>query len=288
MRVAVIGSNGQLGSDVCQAFQENNDQIISLNHEQIEIRDHDAVCSVLEKAGPDLVVNTAAMHNVEACEKEPLRSFSVNGVGAMNLAKASNEIGCTLMHISTDYVFDGSKREPYTEEDCPNPLNAYGNTKLSGEIFVQNTAKKYFILRVSGLYGINPCRAKGGQNFVTLMLKLAKERGEVRVVDDEILTPTNTADIARQIVDLSQCLNYGLYHVTAQGYCSWYDFADKIFEYTDTKVHLSVASPGEFPSPVSRPKYTVLENKALKSIGYDIMPHWTTSLQKYLDIIKGK
>jgi len=288
MKVAVIGANGQLGSDVGKAFQNNDYEVIELNHQDIEVSDFDTVYSVLKNSEPDLVINAAAMHNVEACEKDPIKSFSVNGIGAMNLAKASNDIGYTLVHISTDYVFDGAKQKPYEENDCPNPLNVYGNTKLSGELFVQNIAKHYFILRVSGLYGLNPCRAKGGHNFVTLMLKLAKERDEVRVVDDEILSPTNTEDIANQVVHLSNCQHYGLYHVTAQEHCSWYEFAKKIFEYTEAPVHLSVAAPGEFPAKVPRPKYSVLENKGLKSIGYDIMPHWRIGLEKYLDNIKGK
>jgi len=170
----------------------------------------------------------------------------------------------------------------------PNPLNVYGNTKLSGELFVRTIANKYFVLRVSSLYGMNLCRAKGGRNFVTLMLKLAKERDEVRVVNDEILTPTYTVDIARQIVHLLQCTDYGLFHVSAQESCSWYEFAGKIFEITNASVHLSKADPGEFPAKVPRPKYSVLENKALQSVGLDIMPHWSVGLQKYLKAIKGE
>jgi dTDP-4-dehydrorhamnose reductase len=288
MKVAVIGANGQLGSDVYRAFQNNVDNVVALNHDAFEVSDLKVVDSVMHDLTPDLVVNTAAMHNVETCEEDPAKAFLVNGVGARNLAQVSNDMGYTLMHISTDYVFDGAKQAPYTEEDCPNPLNVYGNTKLSGELFVRTIAKKYFILRVSGLYGMNPCRAKGGLNFVTLMLKLAKERDELRVVDDEILTPTYTNDIAHQIVHLSQCTDYGLYHVTDQEACSWYEFARKIFEFTNASVRLSVADPGEFPAKVSRPKYSVLENKALQSVKLDIMPHWSVGLKRYLEGIKGK
>lgn len=287
MKVAVIGANGQLGSDVYRAFQHNGDEVVALNHDIFEISDLEVVDSVMHDVMPDLVVNTAAMHNVEACDEDPAKSFAINGIGARNLAIVSNEFGYTLMHISTDYVFDGSKQAPYVEADCPNPLNVYGNTKLSGELFVRNIANKYFVLRVSGLYGMNLCRAKGGLNFVTLMLKLAKERDEVRVVDDEILTPTYTEDIANQIIRLAECTDYGLYHVTAQESCSWYEFAGKIFELTNTSVRLSAADPGEFPVKVPRPKYSVLENKALQSIKLDMMPHWTAGLQRYLESIKG-
>lgn len=187
-----------------------------------------------------------------------------------------------MFHISTDYVFDGAKNTPYLETDCPVPLNVYGNSKLSGENFVRTIAKKYFVVRVSGLYGTNPCRAKGGDNFVKLMLRLAKERNEVRVVDDEVLTPTFTEDIARQLIALSKIEQYGLYHVTAQGSCSWYTFAAKIFELTKTKVKLSVAGPGEFTTKTPRPKYSVLENNGLKALNLDMMSHWEEGLRKYL------
>ncbi|MFC1798568.1 dTDP-4-dehydrorhamnose reductase [Thermodesulfobacteriota bacterium] len=285
MKIAVIGANGQLGSDIYKAFQKNGDEVIALNHDLLEVSDLGSVESVLKNIMPDILVNTAAMHNVEVCETDPAKAFAVNGIGAWNLAKVSNEVGYTLMHISTDYVFDGSKMMPYTENDLPKPLNAYGNTKLSGEYFVQSIAKKHFILRVSGIYGKNPCRAKGGLNFVTLMLKLAKERDEVRVVDDEFLAPTYTFHIANQLVKLSESNEYGLYHVAAQESCSWYQFAAKIFELTDANVKLNIAAPDEFPIKVPRPKYSVLENKGLKDIGLDIMPHWQSGLKEFLDTL---
>ena len=288
MRVAIIGANGQLGSDIFKAFEEKGDDVIALNHDRLEVSDFGSVQTIMGDLEPNLVVNTAAMHNVEACEEDPGKAFLVNGIGAGNLARVSNDVGYTLMHISTDYVFDGAKQAPYTEEDCSNPLNVYGNTKLSGEFFVRNVAERYFVLRVSGLYGINPCRAKGGLNFVTLMLKLAKEREEVRVVDDEVLTPTCTDDIANQIICLAECTDYGVYHVTAQDSCSWHEFAGKIFELTNASVRLSVADPGEFPVKVPRPKYSVLENRGLKSVGLDMMPHWSEGLETYLNNIKGE
>jgi len=285
MRVAVIGANGQLGCDVCKAFLDSRCEVIQLNHDILDVADFDSAKRSLQQAKADVVVNTAAMHNVDACEREPGRAFAVNGIGARNLAILSNDLDFVLFHISTDYVFDGAKRAPYVETDCPKPLNVYGNTKLSGEYFVQTIAKKHFILRVSGLYGTNPCRAKGGSNFVNLMLKLAKERDEIRVVDDEVLTPTYTEDIARQIVSMSEVKDYGLYHATAQGSCSWYRFAAKIFELSGAKVKLSIAGPNEFPVKVPRPKYSVLENSKLKSLNLDMMPTWEDGLERYLEKI---
>ena len=282
MKVAVIGANGQLGCDVCTAFSASGHEIIPLNHDTIDIVNYASIGPHLERFKPDLIVNTAAMHNVEACEAAPVKAFEVNGLGVRNIAILANALGSTLLHMSTDYVFDGSKQAPYVESDNPMPLNVYGNTKLAGEYFVRTTAKKHFVVRVSGLYGANPCRAKGGDNFVRLMLRLSKERDEIRVVDDEVLTPTYTKDVAAQLVAMSQLDRYGLYHATAQGSCSWYRFAAKVFELSGTKVKLSIARSDEFPKKVPRPKYSVLENAAFKTEGLDLMLGWEDGLREYM------
>jgi len=282
MKIAVIGSNGQLGSDLVAAFSENGDAVCGLTHSDIEISDSHSVSQALEGIRPQVIVNTAAMHHVENCEQEPQRAFAVNALGPRNLAIVGRDLGAVLMHISTDYVFDGSKGSPYIEEDSPSPLNAYGITKLAGEHFVRATTARHFVIRTSGLYGKSPCRAKGGLNFIELMLKLAKERGEVRVVDSEVVTPTSTAELAQQIVRLSGSDSYGLYHATAEGSCSWYEFAREIFATTDTPVRLKVAAPDEFPSKVARPKYSVLENRTLKSRGLNTFNTWQYALHEYL------
>jgi dTDP-4-dehydrorhamnose reductase len=206
----------------------------------------------------------------------------VNALGARNLAIVARELDAKLVHVSTDYVFDGAKHQPYVEEDRAAPLNVYGNTKLAGEAFLQGLAEKYFIVRTSALYGKSPCRAKGGRNFVDLMLKLAAERDEVRVVDDEVVSPTSTAELAKQIVILGRTNHYGLYHATAEGSCSWYEFAREIFELEGVKTKLSVASANEFPSKVPRPKYAVLENHAFKALGLNSFQPWEDGLRTYL------
>lgn len=283
MKVAVIGANGQLGSDVAAAFEKIGDTVVPLTHAEIELANLDSVSKCLRELQPQLVVNTAAMHHVERCEQEPEKAFAVNALGSRNLALMARELGAVLMHVSTDYVFDGSKGSPYEEQDAPRPLNVYGNTKLAGEYFVRGTVDKHFVLRTSALYGANPCRAKGGLNFVELMLKLAKERGEVRVVDSEIVSPTATAELAKQIVALSRSDAYGLYHATAEGSCSWYEFARQIFALTNTPVVLKAAGPHEFPAKVARPSYSVLENAALKARGLNRFEPWQQALQKYLE-----
>ena len=282
MKIAVIGANGQLGSDLVVAFSENGDAVCGLTHADIEISDLPSVSNALEDIRPQVIVNTAAMHHVENCEREPAKAFAVNALGPRNLALVARDLGAVLLHVSTDYVFDGSKGSPYLEEDNPLPLNAYGITKLAGEHFVRATTEKQFVIRTSGLYGKSPCRAKGGLNFIELMLKLAKERGEVRVVDNEVVTPTSTEELAQQLVLLSRSDCYGLYHATAEGSCSWHEFAREIFAITDTPVRLKVAAPDEFPAKVARPKYSVLENRALKSRGLNAFKPWQDALHKYL------
>lgn len=284
MRVAVLGGNGQLGTDVVHAFAGNGDEAFALTHADLEIANRGSVSNKLRDLQPDIVVNTAAMHHVENCELEPDKAFAINALGARNLALVARDIGSVLMHVSTDYVFDGSKGSPYNEGDPPRPLSVYGNTKLAGEYFVRCTVGKHFVLRTSAIYGNSPCRAKGGLNFIQLMLKLAKERGEVRVVDSEFVTPTSTSELARQMVVLSRCESYGLYHATAEGSCSWFEFAREIFALTDTKVNLKVAGPNEFPAKVPRPRYSVLENRGLKLLGLNAFRPWQDGLRDYLGI----
>ena len=253
-----------------------------INYNNIEIADINSVAASLKNVQPDVIVNTVAMHNVEKCENNAITAFAVNGIGVKNLALISFEINSVLIHMSTDYVFDGLKQTPYLETDPPMPLNVYGNTKLSGEYFIRSITNKYFILRTSGLYGKSSCRGKNGLNFVELMLKLAREREEIRVVNNEVVSPTSTFDLANQIVKISRSDAYGLYHATAEGSCSWYEFAEKIFTLTNTKVKLAVANFDEFPSKVPRPKYSVLANYALKKEGLNVLRNWFEDLEDYL------
>lgn len=282
MNVAIIGANGQLGSDLVAAFSANGDAVYPLTHADLELSDRNSISRALGPIEPEVIVNTAAMHHVENCERDPEKAFAVNATGARNLALAAEERRAVLMHVSTDYVFDGAKTSPYSEKDAPRPLNAYGNSKLAGEYFVRSTTEKHFVVRTSGLYGTSPCRAKGGLNFVELMLKLSKEREELRVVADEFVSPTSTFELAQQMVELSRSGCYGLYHATAEGHCSWYEFAREIFALTDTRVRLQVAAPGEFPAKVARPKYSVLENGALNDRGLNRFGSWQEGLRQYL------
>ncbi len=284
MKIAVIGALGQLGMDVSDALEQNGDKVFRLDLEDIDIADMDSVNQTLKELKPETIINTAAYHQPEQCEQNPDKAYAINALGSRNLAYAANDLHAYLIHISTDYVFDGKTNQPYLEKDVAHPLNVYGSTKLAGEKFIEAFAEKYLILRTSGIYGKNPCRMKGGMNFVNLMLKLASERKEVRVVDHEILTPTSTLELTRQIVKVSRPDFYGLAHATAECYCSWYQFARTIFELKGITTPLHIALPGEFPEKVPRPHYSVLENGLLKQYNSNILKHWEEGLKKYLGV----
>jgi dTDP-4-dehydrorhamnose reductase len=278
IRVVVLGAPGQLGSDCVEAFAA--DDVVGLGHDDLDIADTDAIRATLERLKPDVVVNTAAFHNVPRCETSPDLAFSVNAVAPLNLARACTELGARLVHVSTDYVFDGSKKAPYVEEDRPAPLNVYGMSKLAGEHAVLAEGR-HQVVRSSGLYGLRPCRAKGG-NFVDTMFRVAAERPEVRVVDDEVLTPTFTRDLAAQIRLLALDGPPGLYHVTAGGSCSWYEFARAIFDLGGLTTPLAPTSSTNGSGQVRRPSYSVLDNAALARLGLDRMRPWRDALADYM------
>jgi dTDP-4-dehydrorhamnose reductase len=282
MKVAVIGSNGQLGSDLVKEFTRIGADVNSLTHNDIKVEVIDSVHSTLEKIKPDVILNTSAFHVVPKCEEEPVQAYQVNALGALNLSKISEELKAVNLYFSTDYVFDGKKLAPYVEADCPNPLNIYASTKLLGEYYTLNYSPKGIVVRISGIYGKVPCRAKGG-NFITTMIKAAKEKPEVKVVNDEILTPTPTKEIAKKTLDIIRSENYNLFHLTCEGQCSWYEFARAIFGTLKLATPLNPFSVQDMPMVVKRPTYSVLENKRIKDIGISDMPYWKDALLSFLN-----
>jgi len=281
MKVAIIGSNGQLGTDLVEVLSKNH-EVLGLTHNEIDISDFEKTKEVLGAIKPEILLNTAAYHNVPLCESNAMLAFQVNAIGAQNLALLSNELKYKLVHYSTDYVFDGVKGKPYIESDNTSPLNVYAISKVSGENFVKNYCDNYYIARISGIYGKTQCRAKGG-NFITTMIKLAKEKPEVRVVNDEILTPTATLDIAQNTAALINTEAFGTYHMTCESECSWYEFAKEIFKTLNLKTPLYETSVSKMQITVKRPFYSVLENRRLKDLGINIMPHWKESLNNFLN-----
>lgn len=280
MRITLIGANGQLGSDLVEALSSRH-ALTSLAHAGIEIASETSVRMALPPTRPDLVISTAAFHQVPECEADPDRAFAVNATGQFHLAAVCADLGAPYLQFSTDYVFDGAKGAPYVETDAPAPLNVYGVSKLAGEHLIRFRHPRHYILRTSGLYGRVPCRAKGG-NFVTTMLRLGREQGEVRVVDDEVLTPTSTRDLADAVARVIETERFGTYHVTSGGSCSWYQFACEIFRLARVRTPLIPVPSSEFSSPVRRPRWSVLENRALDEAGCGGMRPWNEALAAYM------
>ncbi len=286
MKVAVIGAVGQLGTDICKVFSDVELYRVSRLGADVtlDIRDAGLVYEIIaEQIHPDVVINAAAASNVPKCEQEPDWAFAVNATGTKNLAVACQAAGARLVHVSTDYVFRGEGTRPYVETDLPGPLNVYGVSKLAGEHLLAAQCDDYIIARTSAIYGTAPCRGKGGRNFVSLMLHLAATQPEVKVVTDEIVSPTYTYALAKQLRLVAEKGEPGLYHVTCHGECSWYEFAGAIFEETGIKAKLVETTSMDFPSTVRRPSYSVLRNKHLQDQGLDIMPEWRDGLRAYLE-----
>jgi len=287
LKIVLIGADGQLGTDLQKVIPAA--ELVPLTIKDIDITDMHRVDKVLLKHKPDTIINTAAFHRVDDCEEDDTLALKVNATGVKNLCQAALENNSVLLHLSTDYVFDGSKKTPYTEDDCPSPGTAYGISKLAGEYYIRYLLDKYFIVRSSGLFGARGCMASGGLNFIELMLRLAREKGKVRVVADQIVSPTYTQDLAKKIYQLIQTKHFGTYHITNNGQCSWYEFAEKIFELTKTKVVLEKTTSAEFKAKANRPAYSVLDNAKLRSLGMDDLQTWDQALAAYLkekDLLK--
>jgi len=286
MKAAIIGANGQLGVDLCRALAAQGVEIAPLTHRDLDVSDAAQVDRILESSRPDVVISTAAYHKVDECEKQPGQSFAVNAIGPLHLARACCRLDALLVHFSTDYVFDGKQQRPYTESDLPGPLSVYAVSKLAGECMVPFNCRRYFVIRTCGLYGVAGSAGKGG-NFVETMLKKAAEHAPIRVVNDQVLTPTFTGDLAEVVSQIirpdayGRTDAYGLYHITAEGQCSWYEFARKIFELEKLAVDLQPVSTAEFYSPVQRPAYSVLSKQKLNRLGLT-MPKWEEGLARYL------
>lgn len=289
MKALVIGAEGQLGSEVCRAFGEGEVHRADLDGGGIHLDLRDAAHVrrlIVDELRPDAVINCAAAHNVPQCEEDPGLAFAVNAAGVRGLARACHTAGARLVHVSTDYVFGQGGTRPYLETDLPAPLNVYGASKLAGEHLAAAECPDHVIIRTAAIYGPAPCRAKGGKNFVGTMLDLARRNPEVRVVTDEITTPTYTVPLARQMRLLAEKGAPGLYHCTCKGACSWYEFAEAIFEDTGTPAVLVEAKSAEFQSAVRRPSYSVLDNRNARSQGLEIMPGWREALREYLETLE--
>jgi len=278
MKIVVIGATGQLGTDLMKVLGIGH-QAIGLTHKEIEVSDCNS-CQIIKDYRPDVVVNTAAFHKTDQCEEEPMKTFLVNAVGAKNVAEVSKEIGAATVFISTDYVFDGSKSEPYTEDDVPNPINTYGISKLAGELYTKQNPKHY-IVRVASLFGVAGASGKGG-NFIETMIAKAKGNEPIKVVDDMWMSPTYTKDAAETIKKLIELnVPYGVYHATNSGYCSWFEFAKEIFNITGLNPNLTPIKTNQLQMKAKRPQFSALKSTKLTQHGIK-MRSWKEALREYL------
>jgi len=283
MKIAIIGSTGQLGTDLMRVLQSEH-EVIGLTHRDIEVADYNS-CLILKEHKPDIIINTAAFHKTDQCEEEPLKTFSVNAIGAKNIAKISKETEAITIFISTDYVFDGSKKEPYTEDDTPNPINTYGISKHAGELYAKQNPKHY-IIRLASLFGVAGASGKGG-NFVETMINKAKKNETISVVDDMWMSPTYTKDAATTIKKIIESkLPFGTYHATNQDYCTWFQFTQEIFKLTGLTPTLTPIKTHQLQTKAQRPQFSALKSTKLPQYGLEIR-EWKEALRDYL-IEKGR
>jgi len=275
-KIVIIGSDGQLGYDLMRVF---GDEAVGLAHKDIEITNSGRVVSVLSKLKPDVVINTAAIVKSEWCETSKEACFKVNAYGAQNVAKATAAIGAISVFISSDYVFDG-RNQSFSENDVAAPLNVYGASKLEGERLTKTENSKCYIIRTSWLFGVRVSHK--GYDFPRLMLKTAREKGRVSVVSDQFGSPTYTYDLSlkiRQLVDTEA--PYGVYHITNQGMCSWYDFAEEVFRLFGVHATVIPIHTEESDSKIRRPAFSVLENRRLKELNMGLLREWKDALADY-------
>jgi dTDP-4-dehydrorhamnose reductase len=269
-KVLVSGSGGQLGLELCELLPQRGYEVVAFSREELDVADFGAVRLALEEYSPGVVVNAAAYTNVDGCETEAGLAYRVNALGPRNLAQLCHARGCDLLHVSTNYVFDGVSERPYEPFDTPSPISVYGRTKLAGEEYVRQLANRWYVVRSAGVYG-------RGHNFVRTMLRLGAERDALKVKDDEFISPTYAVDLAQGIAGVIETGHYGLYHLTSAGSCSWYEFAKVIFKLTGIEVEVNPVPASEYPLPAARPA-----NGVLSALGSPQLRPWREALEDYL------
>lgn len=281
---AIVGADGQLGFDLVRTLKTDF-EVVEFTQADFDVTDRARAHDAILRARPFVVVNTAAFHDVDACERDPEKSFAVNALGAHHVATAAADAGAAIVFISTDYVFDGSKKS-FSESDTPRPLNVYGASKLAGETLTRIANPRHYIIRTSGLFGIHP--SKKGHNFVTLILGLAREQKDIAVVDDQFCSPTYTLDLAQKMKELILAkAPFGTYHITNASGISWFAFAQEIFELAGVSPKLRAVKTADRKESFKRPLSTTLENNALQAAGIAVPRALEEALGAYLDELKN-
>lgn len=282
MRILVTGASGQLGYDVERELERRGIEHLGTSSRELDITDREAVERLMAAYRPDAAIHCAAYTKVDLAEDEPERCWAVNADGTRNMAAACRKTGAKLLYISTDYVFPGTGERSYETGDPTGPVNTYGRSKLAGELAVQSLLEKYFIVRISWVFG------KNGNNFVKTMLRLAETKAELSVVCDQIGSPTYTADLAPLLCDMVQTERYGIYHATNEGTCAWSEFAEAIFELAGRQVVVHPIPTSAYPTRAARPLNSRMSKECLHSNGFQELPEWKNALARYLKEITGK
>ena len=280
MRVLVVGAGGMLAEDLVPLLRDRGHEVLALSEVELDITDETALGEAANNFSPTTIFNCAAYTLVDQAEKEEILAGAVNGLGVRNLCLVCKEHDIPLVHFSTDYVFDGTKETPYTIHDNPNPIGAYGRSKLLGEQYLLDMLSKFYLLRTSWLFGLS------GRNFVEAMLDLGQRQGWVRVVQDERGCPTWTKHLAQAAADLAEKESYGIYHVTNSGVTTWYDFAAEIFRLSSMDVAMTPITAAELDRPARRPANSILDPHPLPQVLGREMPTWQEALREYLELRK--
>ena len=285
MRVLVTGAKGQLGSDLLCELSNRNIDAIGIDIDDLDITDPEATKEVIEKINGekklDAIIHCAAYTAVDAAEDNEALVTKINAEGTKNIAKVAKELDLSMMYISTDYVFDGEGERPWEPDDNRAPLNVYGMAKYKGELYVEELLEKYFIVRISWVFGLH------GNNFIKTMLRLGKERGAVSVVNDQIGSPTYTPDLSRLLVDMILTDKYGRYHATNEGLCSWYEFACEIFKQANLDVAVTPVNSDAFLVKAKRPHNSRMDKSKLTKNGFELLPSWQDALKRYLSELEN-
>ena len=277
MKVLVTGVKGQLGYDVVRELQKRGHETVGVDIDEMDITDAAAVERVMTEVQPDAVIHCSAYTAVDRAEEDTEICRRVNVDGTENIAKICKKLDCKMLYLSTDYIFSGDGERPWEPDDEASPLNAYGQSKYDGELALKKYVEKYFIVRISWVFGIN------GNNFIKTMLRLGRENGAVKVVDDQIGSPTYTYDLARLLVDMIESDCYGAYHATNEGICSWYEFAKEIFRAAGMdNVSVTPVKSGEFPVKAKRPKNSRMSKEKLVTNGFSLLPAWQDAVARYI------
>ena len=277
MKILVTGVKGQLGYDVVKALESRGYQPVGVDREEMDLMNNNMIQNFIMNLKPEAIIHCAAYTAVDQAEEEVEICYQINAEAVKVMAECAKTLDIPMIYISTDYVFDGTKASEYVETDIPNPINVYGASKLKGEQYVQQLLEKFYIVRISWVFGIN------GNNFIKTMQRLGNEQDQLNIIHDQVGSPTYTAHLAPLLVDMIETDQYGIYHATNEGYCSWYEFADEIFKQSQLDVMLHPITTDQYKTKAKRPLNSKMSKQKLSDYGFHRLPTWQEALKNYLN-----